>query len=359
MNDIFDKIKRKYSLDLLSDFQSQITKSGIIINAEPYLPKGIYLTEEYLNEFLNSGTLNINKLEYIEHCGFHLNKFTEIFFTVSNFVEWPSDRQLKIKIDGFFIEIGLATGFSKIFLMAKYFDVYSKLAIEELLSVKIYSANIEKAKDCFHKALYYLNSHYLYKSKNFGIVANFETEYPNYYAIGEQSVNRTRTRNRRDFISIEPLKLYNYAKTEENHYQYLAFYRVLEFFFPRVIEIKVKEMRSKNTISESAIISFIRDSTANEKNYLFHVIENSLTSSKKNNILSYSKSLNLIDKNASFRQFTDKIYEIRNSIVHSKENEITKSFIPEIFFARDNLTYWNYIIRDISHNAINTLNTKE
>jgi len=169
------------------------------------------------------------------------------------------------------------------------------------------------------------------------------------------NIERKRTRTRKDFISIEPIILFNHASTQDKENRFLGFYRILEFFFNRSLEHELRKLRLDSTISEKEIIQVIQKK--DERYLLFTLLNNALTNAEKKRIISFLLSKSLIDKD-KFEYFCNKLYDYRNSLVHAKEYQIDSIKLPDLFDERKDYQIWNYVIRALAKTCIARLNTK-
>ena len=229
-------------------------------------------------------------------------------------------------------------------------------------TVRLYGVKQKHSEASFHKALYYINSHYF---KPLGFVASLrhlETDFDDpldiFYGATEpeeafKKIIRKRIRTRDDFTSTEPLILYNHACISTGNESFISYYRVLEFFFMRAILAKIEILRN----DPSAIAQDILDSASarNEEQQLRNLIANILTPSQKKKLFEYAKTKNLI-KDAKLHDFVAGLYTFRNSLVHAKEKQLQKTTLPDPFMANSNTKKWVYIVAVCAERAIRRFN---
>lgn len=316
---------------------------------------------------------NISKFKYYNHFGFSYDNYAEFFIgNDSSFLYelygYNTSINLSFKIGGCYIEVNGISRLCKILLepyYSKYLDYIADRGLEEYFyTIKIYDAPINQHKDLLIKALYYLNSHYLHKTDSFVKVYNVLPD--DYEALINDSdidlgndkiinIERKRTRTRKDFISIEPIILFNHASTQDKENRFLGFYRILEFFFNRSLENELKKLRLDSTISEKEIIQVIQKK--DERYLLFKLLNNALTKAEKKRIISFLLSKSLIDKD-KFEYFCNKLYDYRNSLVHAKEYQIDSIMLPDLFDEKKDYQVWNYVVRVLAKTCIARLNIK-
>ncbi len=123
-----------------------------------------------------------------------------------------------------------------------------------------------------------------------------------------------------------PLRYFNFANyTKIPRHKYLAYYQVLEFFFPRIVkearfsrpsELLIVEYIINNTFTELDIIGWLQDK-ADKGNHFIEPVQNYPTLTPITN----TDILNLISK---------RIYIVRCSLVHAKEAPKDVNFIPNL-----------------------------
>lgn len=319
---------------------------------------------------LSKGSLidSIKKFKYYNHYGFSLENYGEFFIgNDSSFLYelYGSNTSidLSFKIGSSYIEINCVSKICKLLLesyYSKYLEYIADRGLGEYFyTIKIYDTPIEQHKKLLLKALYYLNSHYLQKTGSFVTIYNVLPEdFDNLIDYADNNVvmvERKRTLSRKDFISIEPIIFFNHASTQNKENCFLGFYRILEFFFYRALENELKKHRFDSAISEKSIIQTIQKK--DERSLLFALLNNTLTSAEKRKIVSFLINKSIIEKD-SFEYFCNRLYDYRNSLVHSKEYQIDTTNLPDLFNERKEYEIWNYVIRNIAKICISRLNTR-
>lgn len=184
----------------------------------------------------------------------------------------------------------------------------------------------------------------------------------------------------------EPMSIYWYARTATNMplLQYLAFYQVLEFYFP-VYSYKEAQQKIRNTIKDplfsvdnendlSKIIQIIQSSSkgktiGDEKSQLNATIQNSIDNDSLKAFIEESeerrdffdvqkKSKSLAKQNISIKnkdndirnEVANRIYEIRCRIVHTKDEaqyELLLPFSPDIVNLKYDLELIEFLARKV------------
>ena len=159
-----------------------------------------------------------------------------------------------------------------------YFDGFYNFAT---LSIEI--SDNDDYESVIIKAIYYLNSHYL---KKIGFVANLrylEVDIRDplniYEGIDIKKVfakaTRVRNKERKNFISTEPLSLYNYAQISFGEQKFLYLYRILEYFWFKAKLQKLKEIRFDTNENEIEILRVL-DLRNELQNILLRVLANKI-----------------------------------------------------------------------------------
>lgn len=327
----------------------------------------INLSEKDLTKLCHGDKLKKTGLNYIGDYGFTYQKFGEISISVFNpkyaFIneseEWIPDP-LKFKIDNKLFEIGPASPLFVLLNEPIYKNSDWQYDFQNFTTIKATNTGKENIKDDIVKALYYLNSYYL---KSTGLAARVyhmkivELDSWNLWENDSsdilQKVNRVRIRSRNNFISIEPLILYNHAQSSEGDEKFLTLYRILEFFMQRAKIKKVNEQRYDTNIPDLLLIKTIE--LGNEEMYLENLVKETLTISQKKKMSNYAYNKRLIKEN-DYKYLAKALYKFRNSIVHAKEQQISDTKIPDPFEQDYGIYPWIYIADEIVIRCIRKYN---
>jgi hypothetical protein len=171
-----------------------------------------------------------------------------------------------------------------------------------------------------------------------------------------KKLNRVRIRERYDFLSLEPLKLYNHSQLLNGDEKFLLLYRILEFFMDRARIKKLNELRSDKTVTDNQLLKTI--DKKNEEMLLDNLLITSLNTNQKKRLSSYAFHCKLIPSN-NYKLLPKALYKYRNSIVHAKEQQITETKIPDPFSQSTETYSWTYIVDDIALKCIIKYNKNE
>jgi len=356
-------------LELFDDSVEFIFKENGLngeINIKP-IDKILKLSEKDLSELCFGRKLKKKGLNYINHCGFTYQSFGEISISVfhpkytffDNMEEWIAEP-LRFKIDKKTFEIGSASPLFVLLNEPIYRDSDWQFEFQNFATIKVINTDEQNIKDDIIKALYYLNSHYL---KSIGFVArvyHMEVDGNDPLNLLEndihdifQKVNRVRTSSRDNFISTEPLILYNQAQSIKGDEKFLYLYRILEFFMQRAKIQKVNELRYNTDISDSTLLQTI--DMRNEEMQLGNILKETLTASQKKKISKFAFYKKLITED-NFNYITKALYKFRNSMVHAKENQINDIKMPDTFEYNSEVHPWIYLIDEITIKCIRKYN---
>ncbi|WKL03171.1 hypothetical protein Q0F98_05730 [Paenibacillus amylolyticus] len=149
---------------------------------------------------------------------------------------------------------------------------------------------------------------------------------------------------------IEPIALYNKAKKLEDP---ILYYRILEYFFiiNKKLEIK-KSIDDYNKANEIDV--FIIEMSGLYRKEELELLKNLLVNIEGiEHLTEYAKEKGLVDS-FDVPTFSTKLYEYRNSIVHSKFDTKFKINVPtiEIFHPESKDRYWIEILRKLAEKVI-------
>ncbi len=130
-------------------------------------------------EILEAGYLidDVRKLDYHRDCGISFHNYSEFFITIEHpqysFLDlssdWPVTVPLRFRVGDVSIIVGEASPLIVLLMESHYrdSDVHPD-GFSSFATVRLYGVDNELSAAGFHKALYYINSHYL---KPVGLVA--------------------------------------------------------------------------------------------------------------------------------------------------------------------------------------------
>lgn len=346
-----------------------IIKSDKVLISLPHCTKKLVLSEKNVDQLYDGNKITeISNLNYYPDCGFSFDAYCEFFINLKhpdyyfyNWDEgWPNTEDLSFKIDEDIIEFSDSSALAVLLLSQIYYDpdIYPE-RLQNISTLKIYKHSSEDYRDIFAKAIYYLNSHYL---ANTGVAATLrhlstDTDYEEFYKLEEklEKLSRKRIRKRKNFLVTDPLKLYNYACSLKDETKFLAYYRVLEFFFDRYKSKTVSDNRFDKSFSDVDLIKLA--SLKGELDHLKGLLSSISTNSVRDKLSKYALHKGLI-RNNSFAELATQLYSFRNSIVHAKESQIERTAIPDPFDIEQTslINSWIYIAKIFADLAINFYN---
>lgn len=337
----------------------------------PSSKRELRLTQNDLNQLYDKEFPEKRKLLHYKHCGFSYESYGEFLIDVEHpflihfgsTLERIPENVLTFKINEVLIKISPVSDLCKFLLQPLYHDSdFLPEGLSEFASVKITNCLNNEFKDYFLKGLFYLNSHYFKPTKMVVKLQHLASE--NEHETEEEIerlnsmdlddvVGRSRTFTRNDFNSVEPLKLYSYALNQQDSDKFLAFYRIVEFFFNRFQEKKLNELRYDDHLSEKEILKQI--SLNRELEYIINMVNWALTDSMKSKLVDFAYHHSLI-QSSNINVLSESLYEFRNSIVHAKESELDRTTIPDPFNVETQINKWIFIVRFIAERLIKELN---
>ncbi|WP_445664400.1 hypothetical protein [Fodinibius sp. AD559] len=369
ISDLFKNMMYEVEGEISEDFSPRVTENYVAIDTRSN-ERELRLVKKDLEKIYSREFPKKRELQLYPDCGFSFNFYGEFLIDVhhpdlihltSTTDRLPTDP-LQFKIDDVLIEVGPASDLFIFLFQPKYRngDIYPD-GFSEFGTLKILNCPQNEFKDYVTKGLYYFNSYYLKRTNMVAHIEHFvSVDDENYHEFErfnsmdiDEVVGRTRVRARNNFHATEPLELYNYAITQKGDDQFLAFYRILEFFFNRYKKKRLEELRFDKNISEQKIIEEI--TLIREEQYIVKMLNWSLTDSMQKKLYEYAFHHSLITSN-SFSQLCSKLYEFRNSIVHAKESELDKTQIPDPFQHNSQTQNWIFITKFISERLIKDLN---
>jgi len=371
MKKSLDSLIENWGLCLSDNFSPKFTENYVSLNL-PGCNRELRLVSHQIDKLIEKQKIDdINQLKYKDDCGFNFNNYSEILTNISHKdfsylglpSDWIADESLKFKIDSVSVEIGQVSDPFILLLEPIYYDsdLYQH-DFHEYASIKLYGGDSEKHEEYCIKSLYYLNSHYLQKPDLYARIWHLESPQTNYDLLSTHIEVEDILRNLKspqavlhdDFISTEPLSIYNYACTLDTETSFLEFYRVLEFFFMSYQLTRISELRYDNSYSEKDILEELQ--IRNEVQFLKKMLHHTISRSIKSKLLKFAQDKDLIDGIYNFNNLVTKLYDFRNSIVHSKQEELNRTKIPNPFKPDNEIKAWSYITRKLADGVIQKLN---
>ena len=323
------------------------------------------LSEKQINRLLKRKLPNrIPGFTYYKHYGFSYENYGEFLIGQNQKDENETglygntmDINLSFKLQDAIIRIDRVSPIF-ILLLEPFYKIdenIERLGLADYYyTLQIYNAPQIEHRNLIIKSLFYLNSYYLKPSKTSLMIHHIEIDLIQQLQDTESiEISRTKMLKRKDFKSIEPLMLYNDASCQSLENGFFGFYRILEFFFTRALETELKKLRYDKLKTEKEII--IKIQSKDEKSMLKNLLNHILKPQEKNRLTTYLKNKGIL-KEDNFDKFSNKLYEFRNSLVHSKETQLETIYIPDPFSPNTEIKHWNYIAKNLAEICINRLN---
>jgi hypothetical protein len=275
--------------------------------------------------------------------------------------EWSQDP-LKFKVGNTQFEVGVFSSLMVLLTEPLFRESDYHYDFEKFASIKILIENDLSYESEFVKGLYYLNSHYL---KPIGFYAEIQSVelvindplglYADENAEAVFAVaRRKRNLKRKDFQSCEPLKLYNFASSVTGEQRFLSYYRVLEFFMEQAVLLQIQRIRYDSSVTEKELQNLV--SLRQEEPQLLNLLKTILTPSRKKKLINYCIKNRLIEAH-KIEKVSSELYGFRNSVVHAKQKEMSKTIFPNPFEENYKLNRWIYVVSELSQECIAKLNT--
>ena len=374
----FQQILENYTeignqLRAFNDTEFKIKPRGLGIEIDvPGTSSTLRLGKNQL-EIIEAGYLidDIRKLKYHRDCGISFDNYSEFFIAIEHpqyfFLDlpydWPGTVPLRFRVGDVSIVVGDVSPLIVLLMESHYrdSDVHPD-GFSSFATVRLHGVDHKLAEASFHKALYYINSHYFKPVSLVASLRHVESDFDDplglFYGTSEpeeafKKIIRRRIRKRDDFINTEPLILYNHACISSGNESFISYYRVLEFFFTRAILANIEFLKNDPSASAQDILDSV--TVRNEEQQLRNLITRILTPSQKKKLFEYAKTQSLI-KDAKLHDFVSGLYTFRNSLVHAKEKQLQKTTLPDPFMTNSNIKKWTYVVAVCAERAIRQLN---
>lgn len=373
------KLKENYGeieqyLDLFDNNRSYVLKSSNNTTAS--------ITISLINQIITLNQKNLEKLERGEHVenirdfkyiatyGILYKEYAEIYLDIMhpNYEiltfhyedeTWPIPP-LEFEIGNTTFIVGLASPLLVLLTEPIYRDSDFSYNFHNITSMKIIikDKNLDIQNEIL-KGLYYLNSFYLKpmqlctKLKSIEFLVSDPLDLYSNKTVEDILQPIKRTKIQKDLNSTEPLQLYNHALSCKNEEKFLFLYRVLEFFMHKARVENLKKIRIDMNITEDELIKIVEQ--RNEENQLSTLLIEAIPLNLKNKIIKYAQTHNLIKDN-KYNSLVQALYKFRNSIVHAKEKEITRTTIPDPFNTNSVIDHWIVIVDEFAIKCIEKYN---
>lgn len=328
-----------------SDLLIRDISDGIVSVKWPEINIEIFFsdTKKKKNEYwpdINDIKKYTPNFHFYETFGFTVNKYSEFLIITE---EWEKAPDICLKVNsGIEITIGDITPLGH-FIFDIFHDNDIHPELELCKSIRIIGCDSENVElyllNAINKLIYEYNF-----SFNFCSLDTYE--YWDENEIKEEEFKEISLTVNSDLI---PNRLfYKGLKETDNTNSFLDFYRILEFYSIINQETLVDKLRNDSNISKREFVIEMNKVINDQEIALLGKLISKISDSK---ILMYCENNKLIDK-AKPDLLTNKLYEFRNSLVHSKMNQKSLPFTKSLFEKEDKLHEWNYVCKELAHNAM-------
>lgn len=294
-------------------------------------------------------------LRLVPHCGVEVADFAEYLVDLEHIGQWPRDKPLTFRVGSALVRLGAVSAATALLLEPHYRlkQAYQDEFYESLSSIQIRGSL--KPREDAQTALFYLNSDYLRPVKAAARILHLippgdvEKDAPPFGPLASRKLVRTRP----PIGTLVPVQLFNAASTSSGEARFLGFYRVLEFFFGRARRAELAEARRDLSLPDSVLFKRVRDERG-ELPQLQAAIRSALTPAEKRMLVRFANHHNLV-KCSSIDEVSTALYEFRNSIVHAKEEEASRSRVPDPFRVGDETEKWPWIAEFLAGKCIRRL----
>lgn len=305
---------------------------------------------------LMAGTFPVGTgLSLVPNCGIESNGYAEYLIDVDGWGSWPTDKPLRFKLGNVQVQAGglsplLALVCESIYRSRDYFQ--SEFA-DSYASLRVEGSKTPRADASV--ALYYLNADYLPPVKSAAGIRHLidprDPDIPLESGTPEKLVrHRVRTRDR--IAEVEPIILFNQAAMERGAARFLGFYRVLEFFSMRGTMTEYSRMRRDPSVPDEVLLASSR--LDKELPQLQALARTVLTPAQARSLVSYVSRHKLATAKSS-GEVVKAMYGFRNSLVHAKESEITRTWIPDPFTIERARGSWAWVAEWLAGRSIRRL----
>lgn len=294
-------------------------------------------------------------IRLVPHCGIELDGFAEYLVDLEHLGQWPRENPLSFRVGDSLVRLGAVSAALSLLLEPHYqlkrayqFEFYETLSS---IQVRSSSAPREDAQ----AAIFYLNADYLRPSKASARIHHLisPNDFDKDFLPDGPLASRKRVRRRSRIDTIVPVQLYIAASSLFGEARFLGFYRVLEFFFGRARLAELSAARRDPSVSDSALIKRIRDERG-ELPQLQSVVRSALTTAEKRMLVRFVTHHKL----AECKRIDDAsaaLYQFRNAIVHAKEEEVSRSRVPDPFSPVDETERWQWVAEFLAGKCIRRL----
>ncbi|MFC3811381.1 hypothetical protein [Lacihabitans lacunae] len=330
----------------ISDLLERTTNNGIVSVKWKTLNIEILFTDSEENQYwpnVDDIKKHTSNFKLYKKLGFTIDNYSEFLIVA---FDWKHVPKIIIEDNnGVEITIGELTPIGHYI-----FDIFHEYRyhgdFEYFQSIRIYGCDSENVEVVLLNVLNKLIFEYNF-SFNLLSLDIPDYEYPEEKREDEVKIEKIKLKTNFDLIPNR--FFYKGLKENDSSNAFLDFYRILEYYSIIILESDVDKLRNDSTISKREfVLKMNRITNDNEKALLGKLIDRISDSI----LLKHCENQGLIDKDKP-ELLATKLYEFRNSIVHSKMNQKLMPIDISILETDEKLEKWEFVCRDLAHKAMN------
>ncbi|WP_299089485.1 hypothetical protein [uncultured Metabacillus sp.] len=260
------------------------------------------------------------KLKYYPRKGFFQKEYCEFLITYSPF--YNDSIQFNFSIDSIDVHIGEPSNLFKLMFNHIIYDDHSDGTWDMFQTISLHGVKESEAEVILEQALYYLSRKFPSDYNDYPEIITFygeDGQIDHFEYDNDDSTELSYTKSQYNEVFI----FYNEARRKHDP---LSFYRVLEYFF--IINRKsefnsIIDYYNQDKNIDKLILDVTKIFRKDEEKLLAYLL-NTLDTKE---ILSLALKKGLIEKETN-EDLAQKLYNFRNSIVHSKKEDTNKFLLP-------------------------------
>jgi hypothetical protein len=334
------------------------TVAGIQVAIGPGI-RPLSLSKADLRRLTTRRLPQIPGLTLIEQCGFAWQNYAEFFVSIWAGGDLPEDHWLKFRIGSTNVTVGQASSAIGLVVGSVFLsEEENQFWFDGKETIRLYPVSPGESLDVLQQALFYLNASHLRPLRGHVVLSYLRVPSRGLedsdLETRDVAFQRTRIRSRPSLRGVAPLLLFNQAVTLYEDTRFLGFYRVLEYFFHRAFIAEVGRARSDQSISNEDLVVLARSSK--ELAQLSHLCHAVLTSAGARRLAAFAARKGLMPQSTP-SELPAALYAYRNSLVHAKELEISRTVLPDPYRVDTIAESWAAIAEELAARAINRLNS--
>jgi hypothetical protein len=327
---------------------------SLVMSFGPDTPR-LKISGAVLLDWQNGTLVAHRSLTVVPHCGVEMAGFAEYIVDLEHLGQWPRDEPLMFRVGESLVRLGAISAGLTLLLEPHYQnrDYLQDEFYERWSSIQILGA--ERPRETALSALFYLNADYLRKAKASARIHHLLSpkDAQRDAAPLPSPVGRMRIRSRTPIVAHEPVRLFVAAASDFGESRFLGFYRVLEFFFGRARLLEFSAARNNFSVSDSDLIKKIRDERG-EPHQLKSVLRSVLRPAEVRMLVRHV-SYHKLAKCKTLEDVSTELYAYRNAVVHSKEEELSRTRLPDPFVPDRESERWLWIVEYLAARTIRSL----